>query len=664
MRIPRFAARLRLRHIPATAFALLLAVAWSEGALAQSNDSLVPLAGQVLDVLPQATKLPRNAAAAEEPLILTIMLNWSDPAGFAAYQQAFHDPASRDYRHALAGSEITARFGPSQAAYDAMLAYLQGNGLTLLAGSDNRLTLSVRGTRAQAERAFHVHIDEYQLGGRTFHAPSEDPTLPATLAASVRAVLGLDNLAEPRPGASPSPSTARSIATAYNSAGVPASLDGTGQNIALIEFDSYLTADVQAWLNLVGLPPATINQISNVAVDGGTPPSGCNPLAAQCGTAEVLTDIAAVLMVAPRANVVIFISPKNAFASFTVHLADTLNAALQATQFRNGVVSLSWSACESEISNSDADAFESLLQVYETSGVSIFMASGDTGSSCVSSANRVSFPAGAPHAIAVGGTILQVGAGNSYQSETWWNNTQGAGGFGVSQHFPKPVWQNAFAGSSVTGRSVPDVVADAGQDIQICATFQNLQSCNIFVGGTSISAPFWAASWALVNQARLTAVSGAGGFLYNWSWVCCAFHSAGGLSGPGNDFAHVGLGSPDLTRLIADIAGSPSIAGMTPGEATVLGGTRVTISGRNFIGVQSVTFPGGPTASPIVAAGSDQSITALTPQLTYSLTGPVVIKTVAGQSAIGPSSRFVFGPSISNVQPSHGPTFGQTQVGP
>jgi hypothetical protein len=292
------------------------------------------------------------------------------------------------------------------------------------------------------------------------------------------------------------------------------------------------------------------------------------------------------------------------------------------------------------------------------------MASGDTGSTCVSSqatwANRVSFPAGAPHAIAVGGTILQVGAGNSYQGESWWNDTRGAGGFGVSQHFPKPVWQNALPGSSVTGRSVPDVVADAGQDIQICDTFQNVQNCNIVGGGTSISAPFWAASWALVNQARQTAVSGAGGFLYKLGFA--NFHSAGGFSGPGNDFAHVGLGSPDLTRLIADIAGSPTIAGHTPGEATVLGGTPVTISGRNFIGVQSVTFPGGPTASPIVAGGSDQSITVLTPQLTYSLTGPIVIKTVAGQSAIGFSSQFAFGPSISNVQPSHGPTFGQTQV--
>src|SRR5260370_151196 len=268
IRKPRFGARLRLRRLPVAVLALLLAVAWSGAALAQNNDAPVTLPGHVLDVLPQAAKLPRTAAAIEEPLILTVMLNWSDPTGFAAYRQSFHEPASRDYHRALAGGTIPARSAPRQADYDAVLAYLEGSGFTLVAGSGNRLTLTVRGTRPQAERAFHVHIDDYQLGQRIFHAPSEDPTLPATLAASVRAVLGLDNLAQPRPGASPSPPTSRSIATAYDSAGLPANLDGTGQNIALIEFDSYLRADVQTWLNLVGLPPNTINQISNVAVDG------------------------------------------------------------------------------------------------------------------------------------------------------------------------------------------------------------------------------------------------------------------------------------------------------------------------------------------------------------------------------------------------------------
>ena len=80
-----------------------------------------------------------------------------------------------------------------------MLAFLEGSGFALVEGSANRLTLTARGTRAQGERAFGVRIDDYRMGGRSFFANDRDPALPSALAPHVQAVIGLSNLARPRP---------------------------------------------------------------------------------------------------------------------------------------------------------------------------------------------------------------------------------------------------------------------------------------------------------------------------------------------------------------------------------------------------------------------------------------------------------------------------------
>ena len=102
--------------------------------------------------------------------------------------------------------QLAARFGPSQKAYDDVLAYLQKNGFTLAQGSANRLTLTVKATRAQAEQTFAVNLDDYQLDGKGFYANDQDPAVPAKIAKDIAAVAGLSNLAQPsRPACNPGP---------------------------------------------------------------------------------------------------------------------------------------------------------------------------------------------------------------------------------------------------------------------------------------------------------------------------------------------------------------------------------------------------------------------------------------------------------------------------
>jgi hypothetical protein len=165
-----------------------------------------------------------------------------------------------------------------------VLDWLNQNGFSLTQGSDNRLTLTVSGTRGQAEHAFGVTIDDYLMGTRQFHAIDTDPSIPAALAPWIRSVTGFSNLARPRPALSP-----QTIAQAYNgtltpggalpgtgSGVLPPGINGAGQTIAVIEYDSFFPSDVSFWLAQVGLPATLINQVTTVPVSKGTSPSGCS----------------------------------------------------------------------------------------------------------------------------------------------------------------------------------------------------------------------------------------------------------------------------------------------------------------------------------------------------------------------------------------------------
>src|SRR5437868_4686930 len=152
-----------------------------------SRKGMVRLAGEVPSALAGATRLPEKMAA-DAQLTLTIILKHADQAGFDRYFKDLYDERSPSFRHFLSQREITARFGPTRKAYGAVLDYLRRSGFTLVQGSENRLTLTVRGTRAQAERTFRVQSQNVERGGQRFFSNDQDPALPQSLASNVLAV--------------------------------------------------------------------------------------------------------------------------------------------------------------------------------------------------------------------------------------------------------------------------------------------------------------------------------------------------------------------------------------------------------------------------------------------------------------------------------------------
>jgi hypothetical protein len=165
------------------------------------------------------------------------------------------------------------------------------------------------------------------------------------------------------------------------------------------------------------------------------------------------------------------------------------------------VVSMSWGFPEGQaVFAADEATYDS---VFNVPGVTFVASTGDYG------ASDPEYPAFSPNVIAVGGTSLMFNADNSYNSETGWgyySSSVGASigsGGGISLHEPEPAYQQGV--QSLGMRTTPDValVADPNTGAWIADTY-NLDPSNPFevVGGTSLSAPAWAALLALVDQGR------------------------------------------------------------------------------------------------------------------------------------------------------------------
>ena len=216
------------------------------------------------------------------------------------------------------------------------------------------------------------------------------------------------------------------------------------------------------------------------------------------------------------------------------------------------IISNSWAYCEDQTTQADAQGIDTILQNAVMAGISVFSGAGDNGSTCLDgAAGVVNVPADSPNLTAVGGSSLSYGAGLSYGTESWWNDSQsGAGGFGTSKFFSAP-YQTPLSGT--TARSVPDVVANAdpAEGVVLCQADNGGCPNGSLYGGTSLAAPTWAAFTALLNQSQGTNL----GFLNPLIYPLAGSAGFHGPASIGSDFAHVGLGSPNLPVLHQELSG-------------------------------------------------------------------------------------------------------------
>lgn len=512
------------------------------------------------------------------------------------------------------------------------------------------------------------------------------------------------------------------------------------QTVDVFELEPFVTSDI-ATFDSCYFGVSHTSQISVKPIDGG---AGTGP-----GSGEAVLDVEDVSALAPSAHIDVYEAPNTTFGTI-----DAYNAIAVADNAH--VVTTSWGLCESALAVGAPGTQEAENVIFEETaaqGQSVFAAAGDDGSDdCANQASTpiapvlsVDDPGSQPYVTSVGGTSFLTAS--EPPDEIVWNDGSngGAGGGGVSDTWAQPSWQagasvDGTAVSSVTGaepcsddptgaltssyynlpglattlpsgtacRLVPDVTALADEFTGITVYMAAVGGWTTF-GGTSSSAPLWAAMTADVNASSFcSATLGAGvGFidplLYDVassspSDYASAFNDITvgdndsldvgptGTTFPtatGYDLAS-GLGSPKITdgtspglaAQLCDLvtsASRPGVSGLAPTAGTSDGGTSVTISGRDFGTTPGSVYFGDEHAA--VVSWTVTSIVVTTPAYNAPpgtitpAAGPadVAVVTAAPQasSAPGPSSTFHYTaegssgkPVVDYLSPSAGPTSG------
>jgi len=392
---------------------------------------------------------------------LTIGMASRDPLGLRAFSQAVSTPGNPLYGRFLTVRQFARRYGASEAALRHVRAALRADGLTVLQTDADRLAILVSGPARTIERAFATRLAGVRAApGRGAIIDTVAPTLPASLARDVEAVLGLSGPTEPQPdqltarpavgpigpasrsrarprsaSAIPQPCaaanraaaqlgsgqssiasfgyTANTIAAAYDAPALYARGDlGQGQTVAVYEQESLNPADIATYQACYGTHAAVhIRDVDKPdPVDTGAG-----------GDGEAALDVEQVISIAPRASIIVYAASQSD--------QDGNGALLSAiaSQDAANVVSMSYGSCEAELGRAVIKYEAKLFEEMAAQGQSVFASTGDQGAeSCSppngsSSALAVADPASQPTVTAVGGTSLYAG---SPTAPVPWNGTQ------------------------------------------------------------------------------------------------------------------------------------------------------------------------------------------------------------------------------------------------
>ncbi|MGW3117599.1 S53 family peptidase [Streptomyces sp. NPDC001107] len=474
---------LGLVTVPAL-LAAAVPAAYAAGTAVQSHPTRAAVTGDVLKGLNKnATRT--GTVSAGKRISVAISLTPRDNKALDTFIAKVSDPRSSSYGHYLTKRQFAARFGRTDAEVEQLKDYLRAQGLTIGTVHSGNLLVDASGTAAQLEKAFGTKLSTWKdtASGRSFYANDSAPTLPASVASLVSDVAGLNNRLTLHHQA---PSTV----TPHNGPGggyTPAQLKGgynvsgtytgSGQKIALIEFDGFQQSNITKYDTnySLGSPTPTVQK-----VDGGSGALGD-------GQVEVELDIEVLHAIAPKANVTVFEGPNSDAGEVDTYQA-IVDSGIPTT-------SISWGAAESARTTSNINAVDAVFKAGAAQGLGFYAASGDSGSDDAGDGGTsVDYPASDPYVTGVGGTKLTVTSSNAFSKEVAWSG----GGGGKSSVFKIPSWQTAVQKSAGGGfRQVPDVSAHANPSPGVSIYSQGSWSS---VGGTSAAAPEWAAFAALYNQ--------------------------------------------------------------------------------------------------------------------------------------------------------------------
>jgi kumamolisin len=495
-------------------------------------------------------------APASESATVTFQLLAPAAAGRPAAAAAIYDPASPTYLTYLDAGRQAALFGPDPSTARAVQERLRAGGLSA-EWSPGSEFVAARGPAPVVAHLLGVAIHDFRSrSGILFHAGLSAPAVPPGLARMVLAVEYVSSYPRNRTAFVPQGGvTPQGILSAYDIQNLRAAgVDGTGETVLIWALgDGFDQKGLDTFSDQFHLPRVTPTVIFG-------------PADAKAGS-ELMMDIEVVHAIAPGAAIhVVTDDGTDEAAVFDHMLAD-----------KAAVWSNSWGSCElSGPGRVEPAAYTAAA----AAGISAMQSTGDSGAyDCMvvdwgappsDKYVGVEYPAALPFGItAVGGTRLSVRSDGTYLDEVVWAQpltTVGSGG-GISAADKQPAWQR---GPGITNnpqnpqghRMLPDVVADADPSSGMAIFDGGAWSQG---GGTSQSAPIWAAAVTLINAYLVKKGLKRVGFVNPALYDLAAgkppyppFHditvgtNLRYTAGPGFDIAS-GLGSPDVWNLARDL---------------------------------------------------------------------------------------------------------------
>lgn len=409
---------------------------------------------------------------------------------------------------ALSPRKFEARYGASRRDADKVAKVLRRHGMMIDEVSLETRSMRVRGTVAQMEEVFAPGLGMYEsaeLG--IFRDRQNDYKVPHELKRIITAVIGFGerqvaSRKRARIGAGLDPLDPEGLERLYK---FPPGV-GAGQKIAIAELGGgYFADDLRIFCRRIRRPEPRVKIVSI-----NTPVRTMAQIRTLLredqqdeidNTGEVMMDVEIVAGLCPAAEISVY------FATFDQKgWVDLLDRVIKD---RPVALSVSWGSAEdsSEWSAAARKAINERLHMAAALGITVCCASGDDGTGDEEPDHRahLDFPSSSPFVLAVGGTMLNREAGRIVE-QVWWQSPGrrtgsggGSTGGGVSTIFRRPGWQNidisSLNGDKFDGRVAPDVAALAGPP----GYDMIFRGKTDYGGGTSASAPLWAALIARAN---------------------------------------------------------------------------------------------------------------------------------------------------------------------
>jgi subtilase family serine protease len=344
---------------------------------------------------------------------------------------------------------------------------------------------------------------------------------------------------------------------------------GKGQTVVdIVSFGSpTLQQDMDVFNKQFGLPPIKIQIINPL----GTKTFDQNNKDMAGWAGETTLDVQIIHAIAPDAGIVVLTSPVSETEG-TIGLPEFRQLEQYAIDHQLGsIISQSWGASEVTLKDAagkhEIQKWDAFFQKATTQqGMTFFSSSGDNGATDyidlqatkLSPSATTSFPADEPWVTSVGGTTA-IRNGATVEEKVW-NSEGGGSGGGFSDFFTTPSFQSTLPSSVQSQlqnrRGVPDV-AGAADPLTGLAFYQD--GAWVLTGGTSASAPLWAALIAIANQMAGHSLGFINPALYK---LALTGHYA-------QDFHDITNGNNNVNYKGVTVEGYPAVQGWDP--ATGLG---------------------------------------------------------------------------------------------